>query len=174
MKYKKLLTFYAYSAIVFFCESLQAAENNDIWDGLYLRTDSGRNIEFKHNHVRTDWRYLSKENTREHVYCLIFNPEDDHNLVKATSAKEIKSIIFKPSTKWAAQMYEINEMEVYKKYEETPTKRFCYDERNDILPKSRSTSDATEFQVSPRMKPGKYYVIDKDNNTRHALIKFIK
>lgn len=159
---------------MFFCESLQAAENNDIWDGLYLRTDSGRNIEFKHNHVRTDWRYLSKENTREHVYCLIFNPEEDHNIVKAASAKEIKSIIFKPSTKWAAQMYEINEMEVYKKYEETPTKRFCYDERNDILPKSRSTSDATEFQVSPRMKSGKYYVIDKDNNTRHALIKFIK
>jgi len=152
--------------------SALAGGENDLWDGLYLQTVSGKNIEFKHNSVRTISRKIWGEDKRR-VNCLVENPEKDHNLISKASAKEIKSAFFKPTAKYAAQMYEVNLMEVEGQQEQKPEKRLCYDESSgDLFPKSRDVSGGTQFQVFPLLKPNTYYLINKDYNTRNALIRF--
>jgi len=174
MKSKKIRVVCAGGLLAFFVGTSHAAGDGGLWDGLYLQTSSGKNIEFKHNNVRTMTRKTWGEN-RIRVSCLALNPDKDHNLIKDAAAKDIKSAFFKPTAKYAAQMFEVKQMEVEAQYEYKPEKQFCYDSNsNDLFPKSRNVSGGTQFQVSPSLKPGRYYVINKDNNTRDALIKFAK
>lgn len=174
MNSKKIPTVYAVIFFNFLFGVVHAAGEGDLWDGLYLQTSSGRNIEFTHNNVRTITKKTWDED-RKRVSCLISNSEKDHNLIKEVAAKDIKSAFFKPTAKYAAQMYEIKLMEVEAQYENKPEKQLCYDsDNNDLFPKSRNVSGGTQFQISPKLKPNTYYVINKDYNTRNVLIKFSK
>lgn len=169
MKYEKLKMLFLGGMLSFSCGSSQAAKENDLWDGLYLQTDSGKNIEFKHSRGQTESRRTRND---ERISCMTYNPNEDFNLIKEISAKEVRTVFFKPTAKYAAQMYELMQVEVKSRGSDYETK-YCYNE-NDLFPKSRNFSGGTQLQVLPRLQAGKFYLIEKDFNTRSALIKFKK
>jgi len=170
MTNKKLKVFLAGGVLSFICMSSDAAGENDLWEGLYLQTSGGKNIEFKHSHVPQNNR---KARNGERVSCLVDAPEKDFNFIKNISAKEVRSVFFKPTAKYAAQMYELRQVEVKMVFEDNYETKYCY-EKNDLLPKSRNLLGGTQFQVSPELQAGRFYIIEKDYSTMSALIKFSK
>lgn len=168
MTKKKINVFLAGGILSFICMSSDAAGENDLWEGLYLQTDGGKNIEFKHSHVPQNIR---KARNGERVSCLVDAPEKDFNFIKNISAKEVRTVFFKPTAKYAAQMYELRPMEVKMVFEDNYETKYCYNE-NDFFPKSRNLSGGTQFQVSPELQAGIFYLVEKDYSTRSALIKF--
>lgn len=147
-----------------------AAGEAELWDGVYLQTQSGKNIEVPVT-VFNFTRKRTPENTSVSCVYEAMTPER-YTLIKGVRARDIQTAFAKPAPKYLAQLHELRLLTVGKVRADEPDQRYCTDSSwQDFFPTGRKAFGGYQLKVAPALKPNVYYLMTV-NNGSDRIIRF--